>query len=482
MTKDEMMPKYEAGERKCPICGEPLPAHQTWRGARYRFCGKPQCAKKVKAKRKSRYVGANEYRCDGEGCENFVPEGRYGTQPAYLSCSAECWYRRSLKGNMHLTCGCGCGQEFLRASQPETVCGLVFISKEHHGDYLREKHLTEHCGVFYGIATEFLEGYASLRYRNPYTVRTDLRTFLLFLCEKHIDSLEEVTPKVITQYLVWGKESGHRNAAHGIWCVSAFFKWMIAEGRRKAGNPVVSLIHNTPRSHRMARPLGTDDLVFAWKLLHERGNSRLRLALAIGEEAGLRISEMCRLRIADVNAIEQTLFVGLPNKANRERSAFFGEKTKRYFIEWMAVRNPTCGHDYLFHNTQGNPLLADTLRDEFNRTLCKTYNGKRVHETGFDTWSTHRLRHTMATRLLRGGADTYTLMGAGGWNSAQAMAGYALVEADVAQRRYNEAMRRANEQKQSAPSRKAITPAELLQRRQPQPVKSQFLQESERCV
>ena len=33
MTKDQMMPKYEAGERTCPICGEPLPAHQTWIGA-----------------------------------------------------------------------------------------------------------------------------------------------------------------------------------------------------------------------------------------------------------------------------------------------------------------------------------------------------------------------------------------------------------------------------------------------------------------
>lgn len=34
MTKEEMMPKHAAGERKCPICSEPLPAHQTWAGAR----------------------------------------------------------------------------------------------------------------------------------------------------------------------------------------------------------------------------------------------------------------------------------------------------------------------------------------------------------------------------------------------------------------------------------------------------------------
>ena len=45
MTKNELMPKYEAGERTCPVCAALLPAHQTWPGARYRFCGKPECTK-----------------------------------------------------------------------------------------------------------------------------------------------------------------------------------------------------------------------------------------------------------------------------------------------------------------------------------------------------------------------------------------------------------------------------------------------------
>jgi DNA repair exonuclease SbcCD ATPase subunit len=31
MTKDQMMPEYEAGERNCPLCSRPLPAHQLLR-------------------------------------------------------------------------------------------------------------------------------------------------------------------------------------------------------------------------------------------------------------------------------------------------------------------------------------------------------------------------------------------------------------------------------------------------------------------
>jgi integrase/recombinase XerC len=107
MTKDAMMPKYEAGERACPLCSESLPAHQTWPGARYRFCGQPECLAIVKRMMCGRYIGPNEHKCDGDTCDNFVPQGRYRAHPAYLSCSAECWYRRSIKGNLAYSGGCG---------------------------------------------------------------------------------------------------------------------------------------------------------------------------------------------------------------------------------------------------------------------------------------------------------------------------------------------------------------------------------------
>jgi integrase/recombinase XerC len=92
--------------------------------------------------------------------------------------------------------------------------------------------------------------------------------------------------------------------------------------------------------------------------------------------------------------------------------------------------------------------------------------GKRVNETGLDKWSTHRLRHTMASTLVSSGADAATVMASGGWKSYEAMAVYARVDTDVARRGYDEAMRRSQDQKQSAPNRKPFTPADLLERRQ----------------
>jgi hypothetical protein len=120
----------------------------------------------VKAKRRGRYIGANERKCDGEECENFVPQGWYKNRPAYLSCSAECWHRRFFRGNLLLKCDCGCGKDFRRRCKRKTVTNLVFFSWKHRGDYLRNKYLTENCGVFRGVLEEYTQDLL------PYTIAT----------------------------------------------------------------------------------------------------------------------------------------------------------------------------------------------------------------------------------------------------------------------------------------------------------------------
>jgi len=48
---------------------------------------KPECVAEVKAMKLGRYIGPREHACEGGDCDNFVPEGRYGFRPAYLTCS-----------------------------------------------------------------------------------------------------------------------------------------------------------------------------------------------------------------------------------------------------------------------------------------------------------------------------------------------------------------------------------------------------------
>jgi len=482
MSKEKLVKKYEAGEKPCSVCNKPLAEHQTWPGALFRFCGSTECETAIREMTWGRYVGPNEHKCENLECDRFVPPGRYRSKPAFLSCSAACWYRRSSRGNIQMKCDCGCGKEFFRASRRPSATGLVFLSPQHQGDYFSRVYVEQNCGLFVEIVNEYLKGFGTLHYRGLATVRGGLVPFFKYLGLQKIKSIDQVTPGTITSYLIWAQTSGHTNAPHNLWTISVFFKWALVHGHRKVANPVVGLIHNGPRKHYRPRPLSASEIGLMWELLGKRGSPRLRLAAAIGVESGLRLGEICRLRIEDVNVIQQTVFVGLPNKTNRERLVNCLDKTRRYYIEWMAERNADCGHDFLFHNTLGNPLKQATLADEFNRVLLKSHEDRSVNEIGFDQWSTHRLRHTMATQLIQGGADLQTVMAQGGWISADSTTGYAQVDEDQVRRGYIEAMRSASDQKNASPSIRILSATELLQMRKVRAETRDNFALTERCV
>jgi integrase len=260
-----------------------------------------------------------------------------------------------------------------------------------------------------------------------------------------------------------GKKTGRRSVNKGASFISTFFKWAMASGYRKHGNPVSTLLHRQPQPKRKPRPFDQAQLTLAWDLLNERGNARLRLAAAIAEESGMRLGEICRLRLQDVFLTQRSLFVRLPNKGNVERDAFFGEKTVRYYAEWLAVRDPRCAHDRLLHNTLRNPCTVASLGQEFNGVLCKVVHGQSRNVEGFDKWSTHRMRHTMASRLANGGADAATIMAVGGWKTFEAMCLYTQVDEGVARRGYDEAIQKDRALRHSAPRKKSLSITELLE-------------------
>lgn len=465
MPKAAQIHKYEAGQQHCPICNDPLPVHETWPGARYRFCGKPECAEVVKANQAGIYIEQGERRCDGPQCENFLISGLYSKGARVLTCSVRCANRREWKGTHNLTCDCGCGLPFLGSKKKNNVSGLVFISHRHRANYLTSKYMRESCGAFLSLANEYFDGFALRHYRDLRVARIALCPFFKFLLLQGIMSIGEVTPKTITLFLTWATQSGIKSPAYNISKISTFFKWLIAEERYKGGNPVVGLIHNYARKRYLPRPLDEEELELAWKLILANGDTRLRFAAATALEAGLRISEICHLRVSDVNIKRQTLFVRLPNKSNVERWAFFGDRTKQYYLELLAERTSDCPHDNLLLNNWGLPCQISTLRYFFNKVLCKNQQGEIVNAVGFEKWSTHRLRHNMATALVRGGADIHTVMAAGGWGSAEAMSKYVLVDIDTARRGYDEAHRRLAKALQSTPTTTVLSPAEFLARR-----------------
>jgi integrase len=299
--------------------------------------------------------------------------------------------------------------------------------------------------------TEYINSYASYHYRHPYGARNALSYFFKFLLEENITDIGLVTPRVITRFMAWEARRGTiPNKYLGF--VSTFFDWLISENRRQHANPVISKIHRYRTPERLPRPYSDAEMAEIWKLLEERGNNRLRLAAAIGEEAGLRASEVCNIRVEDIDLKTQRVHVGLPNKTMTEGTSHFHEKTKKYFGLWMSERDPNCGHEFLLHNTKGRRCTQNTLHLEFRRVLCiwERKGGnytKKANETGLEDFSFHRLRHVMASRLVAGGADMAAVMAQGRWATSTAACGYARVSSEQSTRAYNETMERLKKQR-----------------------------------
>ena len=361
-----------------------------------------------------------------------------------------------------VVCSCGCGEEFRRREKDVNSGSFNYVSVQHAGAHRTRLYLEDTCGPFLGIVTEYLEGFASYRYKNLGPIRASVCPFILFLNERGVTDLESVSPKTITEFISWSDEVDYKNAAHNISVLSGFFKWANRHGHRSSSSPVVPKFHGKKRPHYLPRPYSPDEMTFIWKLAAERGSSRVRAVLAIGEEAGLRLGEICRLKRKDVDLKGRRLFIGLPNKTDCERWALFSDKTARHITDWLSERAKDCGHDFLFHNSMRRQLLPETMHRDFCRTFCKMYAGKTIHAEGLDEWSTHRLRHTMASNLASGGASVPTIMGAGGWKSVSSMLLYTKNDKANARRGYDEAMRRVNERSKLEVSKRILNLEEFL--------------------
>jgi site-specific recombinase XerD len=297
---------------------------------------------------------------------------------------------------------------------------------------------------------EYFEKFARSHYRprTHSTVRSHLLEFFTFLRSEGIRSLNAVRPRTITAFLAWRgyDANGEVKPERALSAVSTFMGWLVHEGRRKDPNPVIARIHRLRQQKRSARPYNEEELGKIWRILGERGSALTRAAVAIGEESGLRINETCNLRLPDVDQKAQRLFVRLPNKTNIERSVPFHEKTRRYLAEWLKERDSSCGHDYLFHNRERGPLSPNVLW-AYLRTIFDGYKSRKAetYEEVFKGFEYHRFRHTMTSRLASAGADAATLMALGGWRSWEGMQGYVRILPGTVEKRYREAMEKANE-------------------------------------
>lgn len=111
--------------------------------------------------------------------------------------------------------------------------------------------------------------------------------------------------------------------------------------------------------------------------------------------AGLRVSEACRLRVADIDSKRMVLHVH-SGKGRKDRQVKLSERLLRALRSYYKTRRPR--GPYLFEGrTPGRPITVKAFQKALTAALRDSQVRKRV--------TAHVLRHSYATHMIEAGAD-----------------------------------------------------------------------------
>lgn len=260
-----------------------------------------------------------------------------------------------------------------------------------------------------GLARNTLEAY-----------RRDLASFHNFMKSRaHPASgaqpgADDVDQATVVLYLRELSRQGLSSAtiARRLAAVRGFFAFLEVEGRVRR-DPTRNL--GTPKlPRRLPKALTEHEVSAIIDCADARGPAGLRDAamLELIYAAGLRVSELCSLRVHDINF--EAGYVRCTGKGSKERIIPLGEqaleKVRAYLEDGRPALASAVSHDILFLNHHGGRLSRQGFWKIIKRHAALAGVNRHV--------SPHTMRHSFATHLLEHGADL---------RSVQEMLGHASV-------------------------------------------------------
>jgi len=237
---------------------------------------------------------------------------------------------------------------------------------------------------------------------------------------RFVPSLASFDRPTLERWVAWLRDDEQlqpRSVARALSAVRTFGAWLVREGHRqddparlvplpRLGRPLPAVLSEAQAERLVTTPDGDGPLAV---------RDRAMLELLYG--SGLRVSELCGLRLNDLDLSQATLRT--TGKGNKTRVVPLGEAAVDALGRWLAGPR--------------QELLDRATRKGLRRLPAEVFisaRGKRLTRQGFwknvkrdardaglpTATSPHKLRHSFATHLLDGGADL---------RSVQAMLGHA---------------------------------------------------------
>lgn len=259
-----------------------------------------------------------------------------------------------------------------------------------------------------GLLSAWRDYLLAQRGLSPRTVDSygqDLENFFLFREELALGGGVSAMPdeQEIFFYLAWlrSRRNTGRTLARRLSALRAFFSFAVEEGVLKT-NPA-QLLENPKLPQHLPEVLNREEMerLLALPDMRDKSGRRDRCMLELLYAAGLRVSELCELSLADLDL--QRGLVRVFGKGAKERlvplHSLIQDLLEAYLRQWRPAFKPS-----------GNQLFVNRS----GRALSRQYVWKMVKKYAVlagirRAISPHTFRHSFATHLLEGGADLRTV-------------------------------------------------------------------------
>lgn len=251
----------------------------------------------------------------------------------------------------------------------------------------KPKYTPQYVPARYEAAVTALEQVLLLKRYSHNTVKTYIkafRQFILFYNDRKPSSLTraDIDAFIVHQIKTKGISESHQNQI--LSAIKMFYEAVLGQSEK-----VRDLIR-PKQSSKLPHVLTAEEIE---RLIKATGNPKHKCILMLIYSGGLRLGELIRLRLDDLEPAAGRIFV-YGGKGKKDRCTILSPKVWQQLQEYIAVYRPV---EWVFEGQDGGAYSS--------RSVQKIFTRAKIH-SGINPYATvHTLRHSFATHLLEAGVD-----------------------------------------------------------------------------